>query len=158
MTVNANRGYVGWSMSVRAEQAYESGEMPKSKWTKQAMLAAIHDWLDDHHIQLTDKQARNLSKLPRMVMFENLFCASSWHHTSKQFNKTDFYALDADALRALIDEDATFEADWILLVRGERQLRHFATRAERDAWYAEHGCQSDNCQRDGFARKAVHVK
>ena len=145
-------------MSVRAEQAYESGEMPKSKWTKQAMLAAIHDWLDEHHIQLTDKQARNLSKLPRMVMFENLFCASSWHHTSKQFNKTDFYAVDAGALRALIDEDAAFEADWILLVRGERQLRHFATRAERDAWYAEHGCQSDNCQRDGFARKAVHVK
>lgn len=158
MTVNANRGYVGWSMSVRAEQAYESGEMPKSKWTKQAMLAAIHDWLDDHHIQLTDEQARNLSKLSRMVMFENLFCASSWHHTSKQFNKTDFYSLDADTLRALIDEDATFEADWILLVRGERQLRHFTTRAERDAWYAWHGCQSDNCQRDGFARKAVHVK
>lgn len=144
-------------MSVRAEQAYESGEMPKSKWTKQSMLAAIHDWLDEHHIQLTDKQARNLSKLPRMVMFENLFCASSWHHTSKQFNKTDFYLVD-DALRALIDEDATFEADWILLVRGERQLRHFTTRAERDAWYTEHSCQSDNCQRDGFARKAVHVK
>lgn len=145
-------------MSIRAERAYASGEMPKSKWTKQAMLAAINDWLAEHGIQLTAEQTHNLGRLPRMVMFDNLFYASSWHHTSKRFNKTDFYSLDTDALRTLIDGHATFEADWILLVRGERQLRHFATRAERDAWYEEHGYQSDNCLRDGFARKAADIK
>lgn len=29
-------GYVGTSMSARAREAYESGEMPMSKWTRKA--------------------------------------------------------------------------------------------------------------------------
>lgn len=34
-------GYFGSSMSLRAVEAYEAGEKPKSKWTKKVMLAAI---------------------------------------------------------------------------------------------------------------------
>ena len=34
-------GYVGTSMSVRAKAAYESGEMPMSKWTRGAIISAI---------------------------------------------------------------------------------------------------------------------
>ena len=34
-------GYVGSSMSRRAREAYENGEKPKSRWTKEAMLDAL---------------------------------------------------------------------------------------------------------------------
>lgn len=34
-------GYVGTSMSVRARAAYESGEMPMSKWTRGAIISAL---------------------------------------------------------------------------------------------------------------------
>jgi hypothetical protein len=43
--MNANSGYSGWSMSNRAVEAYESGERPKSKWTKKAMLAEIASYI-----------------------------------------------------------------------------------------------------------------
>lgn len=32
--MDVNSGYIGYSMSRRAAEAYEDGEMPKSKWTK----------------------------------------------------------------------------------------------------------------------------
>lgn len=66
--MNASSGYVGWSMSRRAAAACEDGEMPKSKWTKKDEL------------------------------FHTFLYNSSWHHTSKFFNETDFYAIDEDAL------------------------------------------------------------
>lgn len=34
--MDVNSGYIGYSMSRRAAEAYEDGEMPKSKWTKKA--------------------------------------------------------------------------------------------------------------------------
>ena len=40
-------GYVGTSMSVRAQEAYESGEMPMSKWTRGAIISAIKDYCAD---------------------------------------------------------------------------------------------------------------
>lgn len=156
--MNANRGYSGWSMSVRAVQAYENSEMPKSKWTKTAMLNVIYEWLGDNGIQITSKQAVNLSSLPKAVLFDTLFTPSSWHHTSKRFNKTDFYSLDADALRELVNAHAVFEPDWVLFVRGNRGLLHFTTRRDRDDWYTMHDYQSDDCQKDGFARKFVGIR
>ena len=61
-------GYDGWSMSNNARDAYASGEMPASK------IAATTG--------LTTAEVRDLSS------------PSSWHHTSKKFNMTDFYTLD----------------------------------------------------------------
>lgn len=40
-------GYVGASMSARAKAAYESGEMPMSKWTRGAIISAIKDYCAD---------------------------------------------------------------------------------------------------------------
>lgn len=40
MGFDMNSGYSGWSMSKNAVAAYHDGEMPKSKWTKKAILAA----------------------------------------------------------------------------------------------------------------------
>lgn len=45
--MDVNSGYIGHSMSRRAAEAYEDGEMPKSKWTKKAMVAAIQAYCDE---------------------------------------------------------------------------------------------------------------
>ena len=36
---NMNSGYSGYSMSNRAVDAYEDGEMPLSKWTKKMIIS-----------------------------------------------------------------------------------------------------------------------
>ena len=48
-------GYVGTSMSVRARAAYESGEMPMSKWTRGAIISAIKDYCDDFDLAYDSK-------------------------------------------------------------------------------------------------------
>lgn len=48
-------GYAGTSMSVRARAAYESGEMPMSKWTRGAIISAIKDYCDDFDLAYDSK-------------------------------------------------------------------------------------------------------
>ena len=38
LMINMNSGYSGYSMSNNAVNAYENGEMPLSKWTKDCLL------------------------------------------------------------------------------------------------------------------------
>ena len=108
-------GYVGHSMSERAEEAYEDGEMPKSKWTKKAMLRAIEDYLNE-----MDRVCElDLGNLKKAELFERFFDYSSWHHTSYMFNETDFYSIDEvaieEASRPMTDAE-----------RAERDVRHAA--------------------------------
>lgn len=42
--VYGQKGYLGSSMSVRAAEAYEQGEMPISRWTKTAIIQAVKDY------------------------------------------------------------------------------------------------------------------
>ena len=85
-------GYVGCSMSARAQEAYERGEMPKSKWTKAAMLDAIAgDLLDDEYINV-------FKQFKKDELFDRFFEWSSWHHTGKFANVTDFYDVDETAV------------------------------------------------------------
>lgn len=44
--MDVNSGYIGYSMSRRAAEAHENGEMPRSKWTKKTMAAAIRSYCD----------------------------------------------------------------------------------------------------------------
>ena len=86
------KGYVGSSMSVRAKEAYEDGEMPKSKWTKGTMLYAIEEWCYDND-RIYDP---NIEKMKKEEIFDRFFHYSSWHHTGKYANPTDFYSLNED--------------------------------------------------------------
>ena len=85
---NANNGYHGFSMSNRAVQAYESGEKPKSKWTKSDILAGLEA------LDLSEDKMAVLKKLPKKVICDNLLTKTSWHHTSSYYNSTDFYSID----------------------------------------------------------------
>lgn len=75
---NANSGYVGYSMSVRAEQAYNNGLLPLSK--------------------IKAKQLRENGIDISLIFFKwlvtyNHITPTEWHHTGKLFTKTYFYDL-----------------------------------------------------------------
>lgn len=75
---NANSGYVGHSMSVRAKNAYNEGLLPKTKIKKSD--------LEDAGIHLPVSFVK--------WMMPSIIKPTEWHHTSKHFNKTDFYNLE----------------------------------------------------------------
>lgn len=89
-------GYIGQSMSVRAKKAYDGGEMPKSKWTKQAIMDALCD-------EFGDAPASGFSKFSKDTLFQNCLKRSSWHHTGKFANATDFFSIDREAAMAFAD-------------------------------------------------------
>ena len=87
-------GYYGYSMSNNAVSAYEVGEKPLSKWTKKKIIELCKEYT-----QL------DISKLTVSELKEKMLVRSSWHHTSKFYNKTDFYSLDVDYIEKLTQED-----------------------------------------------------
>lgn len=105
-------GYRGYSMSNNAAEAYDCGKMPNSKWTKKAILNAVA-------AAAGEKTAAMFEDFKTADLREHLLRYSGWHHTSKRFNKTDFYELRdltndesiADALGDLCDCRKARESD-----------------------------------------------
>lgn len=52
---NMNSGYSGYSMSNRAVDAYEDGEMPLSKWTKKMIISEVVE-----HEHFTEEELKKL--------------------------------------------------------------------------------------------------
>lgn len=96
-------GYYGYSMSNNAVDAYLGGEKPLSKWTKAGILSAARDCIPDTNDEgeSFDEIISALSALPLSVLRERLLVRSSWHHTSKLYNHTDFYMVDDDVCSEL---------------------------------------------------------
>lgn len=145
--MDVNSGYIGHSMSRRAAEAYELGEMPKSKWTKKAMVTAIQSYCDEFDMSFDPDVLKGMRKDD---MFERFFHKSSWHHTSKFFNETDFYKLDEDAVcgsfRPMTDaEVAERDALRRQAIEEERAVREAMRAAEIEqlnrhrAYREEHG-------------------
>ena len=70
---SAGNGYIGYSMSVNAADAYDRGLRPISKLTAADMPLGV-----------SLSFARWLAKTGE-------WRAAEWHHTSAKFNRTDFY-------------------------------------------------------------------
>lgn len=81
-------GYIENKMSVRAYEAYESGEKPLSKWSKNDIIECVLNVRNDF-------QEKELKIYSKEVLKAFLIC-SSWHHTGSYFNETNFYSLDLD--------------------------------------------------------------
>lgn len=94
MSFNMNSGYHGWSMSNRAYDAYDNGEMPKSKWTKKAMLEALKESCDLYDLMWNEA----VEKMKKDEIFNVFFEYKGWHHTGKYCNVTNFYGVDDNAL------------------------------------------------------------
>ena len=101
---NMNSGYHGFSMSNRAVEAYNNDEKPFSKWTKQDILDVIEEYKqesDDATVHLFYAVFYELAKVRAGVLKAHLLRKSSWHHTGKFFNCTDFYSIDFDLIDGL---------------------------------------------------------
>lgn len=91
-----NSGYVGYSMSVRANEAYKNGENPKSQWAKSDILCELKN-------EYSEELFEQIKKYPVKCLKEVFLFKSSWHHTSSYVNCTDFYTVNA------IDDDSVIE-------------------------------------------------
>lgn len=93
-------GYDGCSMSNNARSAYACGEKPISKWTKTEILEAIKEIAEENELNFDFDL---LKKVSVKVLKSELLVKSSWHHTSKFYNCTDFYSLDETKICTLTD-------------------------------------------------------
>lgn len=82
---SVNSGYDGYSMSNRAREAYDKGEKPYSKWTKEDIIDS-----------LPEEYRGELKKIPTDTLRAVFLKRTSWHHTGKYFNKTNFYSINED--------------------------------------------------------------
>lgn len=83
-------GYHGYSMSNNAVDAYENGEKPLSKWTKADILSELTELgVSNEILQVVKKLT--LADLKALFLYK-----SSWHHTSKMYNRTNFYSVNPD--------------------------------------------------------------
>lgn len=120
-------GYVNYSMSENAANAYRNGEKPLSKWGKRDILSAVFCAIQSGEIEVNFSMEL-FRKLPVSAMRETVLCATSWHHTSSYYNKTDFYSLDAYELEALTDSAISAKLDTIK--EGKEAAK---TRKQQDA-------------------------
>ena len=96
-------GYKGYSMSNNAVEAYLDGEKPMSKWTKTDIIGAIKELVENEEL-IVKFSIEKLKKIPLNTLKDLCLNRSSWHHTSKHYNKTDFYSIDFVVLEKLTDE------------------------------------------------------
>ena len=84
--MNANRGYQGFSKSLNAVLAEENGEKPISKWGAADRDKFVADLKKAGKVKENFKLT--VQEFKTFIKFE---CQSSWHHTSKFFNETNYY-------------------------------------------------------------------
>ena len=87
-------GYYKNQMSNNAIWAYSQGEKPVYKWTKTAILEEI-----DNIFWHADKKTKiDFKKMTLKELKDNFLVWSSWHHTGKMYNETNFYCIDNNAV------------------------------------------------------------
>ena len=88
-------GYDGYAMSNNARDAYERGEMPLSRWTKQKVINQI---AQDNGVSPEDVSLE--------FPYEHYLEKAGWHHTSSKYNKTYFYYVTDDTSGVIFSERA----------------------------------------------------
>lgn len=92
--VYGQKGYLGSSMSVRAAEAYEQGEMPISRWTKTAIIHAIKDYCFDFDLAYDP----DIEKKTKAELAKEFLEYKSWHHSSRTAREVEFFGLNEDAV------------------------------------------------------------
>ena len=124
------KGYIGASMSANARAAYEAGEMPRSKWTKAAILDALRGYCDEMDL-LYDPAVESETKA---ALFDRFIAYSSWHHTGAYARETEFFALDEAAVVGAFRELGPEEAAERDRIRAQAAARvQEAERHRREA-------------------------
>jgi len=96
-------GYIGKSMSVRAEKAYQLGEKPLSKWTKKEIIEEVEEIVEE--MEINNFSMDNFKKLHLTTLKTYILKHSGWHHTGALYNATNFYEININYLNTLTDDD-----------------------------------------------------
>lgn len=88
------KGYLGSSMSVRAAEAYEQGEMPISRWTKTAIIQAVKGYCFDFDLAYDP----DIEKKTKAELVKEFLEYKSWHHSSRTAREVEFFGLNEDAV------------------------------------------------------------
>lgn len=97
-------GYYKNSMSNNAKYAYEDGERPRSKWTKADILSIAEDLIREEYAE-AHFDFSLLKKVKAADLRDLLLAPSSWHHTSRWYNATDFFEVSAERLDDLTEQE-----------------------------------------------------
>lgn len=127
-------GYDGKSMSNRARAAYELGEKPMSKWTKDEIIKAVEDYLDEEEPE-TAISIDEIKTLPAWLLRQEFLTCRSWHHTGAFYNVTDFYGLDFKALDlplAHYQEKIEEHKKELAATKGDREIERQQREARRE--------------------------
>lgn len=92
--------YIGNSWSIGADDAYKKGERPISRWDKNTIL--------DEVAKIDEEKAILLKKVSLPILKEHLLKYTESHYTSREYNKTKFYALNVKYIMDLTDKDIEF--------------------------------------------------
>lgn len=138
------KGYSGASMSVNAAAAYEAGEMPRSRWTKAAIVDALRGYCDEWDL-LYDPAVESET---RAALFDRFIAYSSWHHTGAYARETEFFALDEEAVVGTFRElepDEVAERDRIRAeAAAARHSRWLHEREAENAFERRFACLPDS--------------
>ena len=127
-------GYDGKSMSNRARAAYELGEKPMSKWTKDEIIKAVDNYLYDEEPE-TAISIDEIKALPAWLLRQEFLTCRSWHHTGALYNVTDFYGLDFKALDlplAHYQEKIEEHKKQLAATKGDREIERQQREARRE--------------------------
>lgn len=119
-------GYVGASMSVRAKAAYESGEMPMSKWTRGAIISAIKVYCADFELAYNPE----IESKSRTQLIGDYLEYKSWHHTGRFASETEFFGLNEDAVCANFPEMTPEQ----IAERNDKAAAEKAASSEQDTY------------------------
>lgn len=122
-------GYKNRSMSNNAITAYESGERPLSKWT-------FEDFCEEVESE-TDVRIKRVKG-----GYKQFLKYSSWHHTSKFYNQTDFYNINFELLQNAIEDGRV-----ILFTEEELEAKRLAAKAEFEQQLKERNDREEERQR-----------
>ncbi|MDU2929036.1 DUF6861 domain-containing protein [Negativicoccus succinicivorans] len=127
-------GYDGNSMSNRARAAYDLGEKPMSKWTKDEIIKAVDNYLYDEEPE-TAISIDEIKALPAWLLRQEFLTCRSWHHTGALYNVTDFYGLDFKALDlplAHYQEKIEEHKRELAATKGDREIERQQREARRE--------------------------
>lgn len=137
-------GYAGASMSVRAKAAYESGEMPMSKWTRGAIISAIKDYCADFDLAYNPE----IESMSRTKLVEAYLEYKSWHHTGRFARETEFFGLNEDAICAdfpeMTPDQIAERDDKAAEARASASERNSFMKARENAFAERFGCNASS--------------
>lgn len=114
-----NSGYVGASRSIRSQEAVTSYEVPISMINKSLVEDFLNEYKDNFSkVELDFLKKVSISKWKYVA--QERINASSWHHTSSYFNKTNHYALTVVAEKLLEIKD-TLNKDYGVYLESQKK-------------------------------------